>query len=300
LEPISKNFLKIYKPKEILEKNESKQMKLPKNFDELILSREAYKLFSNFVSDNFGGNYIECFNHLLYLEKQDQNDLIGIKFLNIKILDTYCKLNSIKLCIFNSKIRDQIWFSGQAQLDWSSVLYKYLYKILSYEYYSRFVNTMVWKDYVNSNFTKEKDCKFDELYYVKKIEHENQCFSETVQILSVVNKLTLEPFTAKRIISTKSISKTEAIQYLDNIPHDNVVQLIELFNEDLESYNKSCLTIVTTQLAITLEDFMSQKLNHHLLEIVILFISNKKQGIGGLHETNSNGASTLPQAKDLF
>eukprot|EP01080_Neovahlkampfia_damariscottae_P009113 gene9113-1203_t len=270
LEPITKDFDPSKYTEKIKITKEKEKTKFPMNFDELITSKEAFKLFSNFVHENFGENYIECFNHVLYYKSQTNLDIKTQSFLITRIMERYCQFGSPKLCIFNSTVRDKIW-KNELQKDWCQELYDFLYKILSHEYYSRFINTIVWKDYVNSNFTKEKDCKFEDLYQIKQIESEHDSFSEKVQVLSVVNKLTVEPFKAKRIVSSKAISKSEALEYLDQIPHDNIVQLIELFNEDLEgTYNKSCLTIVTTDLHTNLEDFIYKKLNEPLLEIELV------------------------------
>jgi hypothetical protein len=41
---------------------------------------------------------------------------------------------------------------------------------------------------------------------------------------------------------------------MDQIKHENIIQLIDLFCEDLDSYNQSCLTIITTMVAESLSD----------------------------------------------
>ena len=43
--------------------------------------------------------------------------------------------------------------------------------------------------------------------------------------------------------------------------HENIIQFIELFKEDVTEYNKNCVTIVTSEINESLDKFLSNKLN---------------------------------------
>jgi hypothetical protein len=184
---------------EIKQQKKNSMASIPMNFQELIDSVEAFKLFSNFVSENFGANYIQCFHELLEFKKNKKEELIP------NIIDSYCKKDSQKICLFNPKTRSNIIdVKGKIQLDWFDTLYYHIYDILSYEYFTRFINSNIWRNYIKLNFKKEKDLKFDDLYKINQIEKQTSSLSEKVEILKVSNKLTSELFRAKRIISSKS------------------------------------------------------------------------------------------------
>ena len=237
-----------------IEKEEEKS-KYPQNFDDLLKCKGGMSLFSTFVQEHFGQNYIECYHELLkYYSNEDE-----IK--ETKIFFQYLKTNSSKNIIKNIDFRNDIIIKDKLQKDWDIKLFKFIYQILKSEFYTRFINSITWKNYIKINDEKdEKDEKisdFEDLYQVQNIIKSMDSFSETIEILIVKNKKTSEQFRAIKIISSKKNIEERRIQALNQINHDNIIQLIDLFHEDLESFNKSCLTLVTTDLNESLDKYLN-------------------------------------------
>jgi hypothetical protein len=179
--------------------NESNEKNIPKSFDDLLQMKKVYKLFSNYVSNHYGELYIQCFNDLVEYNRTNSTELKN------KLLK-YCLKNSKQCCIFNISLRNQLVRGDQFVSNWDSNLFDLIRKILMNEYYERFLNTKIWKDYLNS-FLKEKELKFEDSYTILKVKMKKSILFQNVDFLSVQNKLTMEYFTAKRIISDNSSLK---------------------------------------------------------------------------------------------
>jgi hypothetical protein len=173
------------------------EVSFPENFDELIVSEGAMKLFSTFVIENYGKSYIECFEELKKIKDSFEEDSKNIlEFLNP---------TSLKNCVHNVDVRKTIMLNSKLQKDWYDTLCQHIYHILKSEYYSRFVNSMTWRNYTKmTNERKRSIDSFEGMYHVRNIEKSYDSFTENVEILLVTNKLTSEQFRARRIIATKS------------------------------------------------------------------------------------------------
>jgi hypothetical protein len=222
----------------------------PTNFSEFMKFKSAFKLLSNYACETFGEDYIACFNYLMKYKRSKSPELM-------KKLEGFVKLNSPNLCLLNPSERNEIYNSGVFQENWDDKLFSLIYDILENEYYPRFIFSKTWKDFLNTNF-QMNERKFDDCYEIVSIHKITNSFSQKIEYCSVVNKLTQELFSAKRIICTKENAKQESIQFLDQIQHENLIQLIELFLEDSnESENITCLTIITTSIKENLNSFYS-------------------------------------------
>eukprot|EP01080_Neovahlkampfia_damariscottae_P003305 gene3305-5746_t len=257
LSPIYREFLK--NNNEMLIKKESifrHPSHIPKNFEEIIDHEELYQIFCNYVCDHYGRNYMVCFEDLREYQRNP------IEKAKNRIYENYFVYSSRFCCIFNPQIRSTIFINKNTTTEnWEENLENFLKNILQNEFFVRFIHSPLWKDFISSNFQKEKDTTFDDLYTVKKVVKKTTSFSEEVEHLIVVNKLTTEPFNAKRITSTKTLSKIETFNSMNQRVHDNVIQFVELFKEDLKEYNKNCVTIITTEINERLDTFLNNKGN---------------------------------------
>jgi hypothetical protein len=173
------------------------EISFPENFDELIVSEGAMKLFSTFVIENYGKSYIECFEELKKIRDSFEEDSKNIlEFLNPM---------SIKNCVHNLEVRKTILLNSKLQKDWYDNFCQHVYHILKSEFYCRFINSITWKNYTKmTNERKRSIESFEGLYHVRNIEKSFDSFSENVEILLVTNKSTSEQYRARRIIATKS------------------------------------------------------------------------------------------------
>jgi hypothetical protein len=57
------------------------------------------------------------------------------------------------------------------------------------------------------------------------------------------------------------------VKYLNQIPHENIIQLVELFTENL-SYNINSLVIVTTEVKENLDYYINSLKKERLVELV--------------------------------
>jgi hypothetical protein len=182
------------------------------NVDEIIESKEASLLFYNFVSDCYGKNYADCFMELKAFSHDNSNDWVAKKDKAIAIIEQFCKPYSLQNCIFNPDIRDKIIIKDKPSSDWYIELFNFIHTILADEYYPRFINTIIWKDYVNSIYKKEKDCKFSEIYKIEKTLKKETSLSEKSEIYLVKNIVTNEPFVAKKCITSDQKSKSDSVK----------------------------------------------------------------------------------------
>eukprot|EP01080_Neovahlkampfia_damariscottae_P010222 gene10222-2642_t len=236
-----------------LEIEKQQKIKFPQNFDELIESKGAMQLFSTFVQENFGQNYIECYEALLeYNESKEETK-------DAKLILPYLKLSSSKNILKNYQIREEIILKEKLKKDWDKKLYRFLYNVLNAEFYSRFINSHTWKNYIKINDLdkeQQQNPDFEDVYTVQNIDKSVDSFSETIEILIVKNKSTSEQFKAIKIVSTKKNIEEKRIKALNQINHENIIQLIDLFYEDLSKTNKGCLTMVTTYYNESLDKYL--------------------------------------------
>jgi hypothetical protein len=253
LSPIFQEFVKKKQQEEIFtpvrDQFNKGTVKVPNTFEDLILDKEVYKLFSNYVCDHYGENYISLFDDLLKYRKENTPELK-------KKLLKYCKIDSKENVLFNVDIRNQIIIKDNFQSNWDNYLYSIVYKILSDEYYPRFIFSQLWKDYLKTTMMKIKNAKFSDSYSVLKIEKKIVKFSTTTEICSVWNNVTNEPFSAKRILSSSIDVKNETLKYLDHIQHSNIIQFVEIFSEDIQLSKKNCLTIITSEINENLHTYL--------------------------------------------
>jgi hypothetical protein len=57
------------------------------------------------------------------------------------------------------------------------------------------------------------------------------------------------------------------MKYLDQIPHENIIQLVQLFTENL-SYNINSLVIITTEVKESLDYYITSLKKERLVELV--------------------------------
>eukprot|EP01080_Neovahlkampfia_damariscottae_P003468 gene3468-6117_t len=262
--------------KMIKEKKEIKKNTFPTCFDELILDKDSFNIFSTFVYECFGSNYIECWE-LLKEYKIEKSKEIKLKLLN------YCKLNSNKNLIHDPNIRDKILLKDKTIKGWNDILYSFIYHILSFEYYSRFINSKSWKNYSESHLRKNKN-HFKEIYEIQKIEKKFQITQN--EIYTVKNLITMESFKGKKeIFENKEFLQKKTRKYLNFIPHENVLRLIELFPEERKSSN--ILYTITNLTYESFNDFVD-KLEQHLDESTLIqFIKQIFSGLNHLHQQQS-------------
>eukprot|EP01080_Neovahlkampfia_damariscottae_P003289 gene3289-5730_t len=265
------------------EKNEIFKM-IPLTFDQLLESKEAYKLFRNFIIDGFGKNYVDCFEEINDFSRE-LKDPGKMKSKALNIIEQYCKANSPRICIFSPQIRENIIAKDKLTTNWFTVLRQLIYDILSKEYYPRFMNSIIWKDFVHSNFKKEsKGFKFHDLYKIDKIKEKEETLSESYEIFTVKNKLTNEIFLGKKIITSENNSRINSVQFLDQVAHENIIQLVELFNEKT-SKNMNSLTIITTEVKESLDDYIKELNKKHLPELeCVNFMVQILVGLQHLHK----------------
>jgi hypothetical protein len=194
---------------------------VPLNVDEIIESKEASLLFYNFVSDCYGKNYVDCFIELKSFSHDNSNDWVSKKEKAILIMEQFCKPDSLQNCIFNPEIREKIITKDKPSSNWFMELYNFIHSILKDEYYPRFINTIIWRDYVNSIYKKGKDCKFNEVYRIERTLKKETSLSEESEIYLVKNIITNEPFVAKKCIISDQKSKTDSVKvnlnYFDEV-----------------------------------------------------------------------------------
>ena len=181
----------------LLDINLLERSKFPKNFDELIKTNEEFIIFSNFVSDCFGKEFIECWLLLNEYSKKKSKELLS-DLMNIS-----------KNLIKSEEIRMKILKKDKIQMDWFDIFYQYIYNILSNEFYPRFIHSRIWKNYIETNF-KKLNLKFEDLYSISKIEKEISILSEKSQYLVVTNFSTNENFKCKKIVSNTELLKSQA------------------------------------------------------------------------------------------
>jgi hypothetical protein len=169
-------------------KEKNSLIKFPTTFDDLIADEDSFNLFSSFVSECFGSQYIECWNDLKKYMTSPTTDLKN-QLLN------YCKLSSPKHLLHNPDIRKDI-FKEKAVHGWDEVLYSYIYKILANEYYPRFINSKSWKNFCESYFVENENLKFRELYEILSVEKKFQI--SKIEHYIVKNNITSESFKAKK------------------------------------------------------------------------------------------------------
>ena len=134
------------------------------------------------------------------MEEIDYDSTGGLKKIRIqKIIERYCKLSSPCMVIYDPKIRDKILIKEKISPDWYNQLFNVVYQVLSEEFYPRFINSIIWKDYVNSTSLKQKQYKFNEIYSIEEVIEE----SKKKSTLLVRNKATYETFLAMKITDTK-------------------------------------------------------------------------------------------------
>eukprot|EP01080_Neovahlkampfia_damariscottae_P003325 gene3325-5764_t len=228
----------------------------PDTFNEIIDNQEAFKLFSNFVSNTvFGSQYIDCWNDLKDYEKNNSKRKI------LKILG-YVKENSSHNFLHNPEIRKRIVINDKLQPGGFEAFLDYVHDILAYEYYPRFKYTKIWKNYHNAKAPKNLDLKFKDMYTVIQIDKEISSFDCKIQHMIVQHKVTAEMFKAKKIISLdKKFIKKKSIEYLDNVPHRNLINVIDSFTEsDTNEYN---LILITTLVVDSLAKDV-----HHKIDVV--------------------------------
>jgi hypothetical protein len=237
---------------------------VPKDFDELIKSKEALKPFKNFVSESYGKNYIECFVELLSIPREEvyKNDSALKRIKYQKLIDRYCKVNSPHMIIFDPSIRGKILVKDEKiSPDWYNQLYKVVFDVLSAEFYPRFINTVSWKEFVNIHSQLKIDHKFDDVYSVEEI--------LTMNMMLVRNKSTYESFIARKFIETKENIRIKSEKCLEEqIPHDNIIKLVDSFNEEIDS-EMDCLTLITTEVNQNLEEYVRE--SSKLVELVSEF-----------------------------
>eukprot|EP01080_Neovahlkampfia_damariscottae_P009077 gene9077-1172_t len=250
----------------------------PKDFETLINRKDAKKLFKNFVIQHFGKNYIDCFGHLIEYKNKKTVELS-------KKLLQYCLVSSEKNIIFHPKIRAKIIDTNQKFRDnWYDLLFKFVFDILSNEYYPRFINSKSWKNYLNLNYSIDKKL-FEDVYIIKKIVKETESFFETTQILTVQNKLTNETFTGKRVFFVATKNSNEK-KFLDFVEHKNILSFIEYFtNDSTNQFNKKATTIITTEIDKSLSSLLDEKCEKFTNMEIVEYL---KQMLWALQEFHKN------------
>jgi hypothetical protein len=225
---------------------------------------EALKPFKHFVSESYGKNYIECFVELLSIPKEEvyKNDSALKRIKYQKLIDRYCKVSSPHMIIFDPAIRGKILVKDEKiSPDWYNQLYKVVYEVLSEEFYPRFINTIIWKEFLKLHSQMKIDHKFDDIYSVEEI--------LTMNMMLVRNKSTYESFIARKFIDSKENIKIKSEACLEEqVPHDNIIKLVDSFNEEIDS-EMDCLTLVTTEVNQNLEEYVRE--SSKLVELVSEF-----------------------------
>jgi hypothetical protein len=193
LQPAYEDFIKLkLKQKSITKENKIEFEGVPKTFNQLIQTKNEFQLFTKFVSNSFGRDYIDCFNDILEFEKNfDLNLLTNIE----KI---YCERYG-KHCV----ISDPILFESLRNNFNLETLKEYLHNILNVEFYQRFIHSRLWKDYVHTaTFTpSQKNSSFENAYKI--VSQEEVSFSK-IQLMMVTHRLTGEIFRAKKKFGSKN------------------------------------------------------------------------------------------------
>jgi hypothetical protein len=175
------------------------------SFDELIKSTREMNLFQFYVNENNGGNLIKCFKAILKNKKMMHVN--KKKELREMIIKKYVEFVPIQSILFNSDIRDQILKLHQKEKDeWVNVLYEHLYQILLTEYYSRFLNSSIWSQYVqiySNRIVKNEKCSefYEHVELCQKFINDDYYL---IEINLLKHKLTSQHFISKRMTMKKS------------------------------------------------------------------------------------------------
>ena len=242
---------------------QNKPSKAPSNFEELKKIESCFELFQSFIFEHFGWKYVSCYNLL-----QNYQDMNSSELRNQ--VESFVNPLSKNCCIFNSDIRNSIFFNGQLEKEWYQNLQSFLETIFKNEYYPRFINSKMWKDFSSYNFKKNEN-KFDKFYEIKTILKKSDSFSQKIEYCIAENRLTKELFSVKKLICTKKMSEEESKKFFNQLQHEHIIQLIELFNEDLDDQHSGmcCLIIVTNFVQKNLNSFFNC-LDEHLTEKEII------------------------------
>eukprot|EP01080_Neovahlkampfia_damariscottae_P005612 gene5612-9429_t len=265
LQPAYDNFLKSNYKNEFIQKEKQEVVDeedlLPATFDQLLKSKVEHQLFTKYVSNTFGRDYIECYHDIQEYEKTKDE----IVFRDIERI--YCKKFGSHFVVHNPTVYEEIMHE-EFNDDSIEELKSYLYRILYEEYYPRFVNSQIWKDHIHLSVSLKKDTKFQNRYTIIQKEKEDKTFTKT-ELLTVKHKLSGEIFKAKKIVSSKTFLSKQSIEYLEKTQHDNILKLIEIFHEEEQSFDTSSLTIITNTFDISLNEFL-EKTTEYIQEIFLL------------------------------
>jgi hypothetical protein len=175
------------------------------SFDELIKNTREMNLFQFYVNENNGGNLIKCFKAILKNKKMmnitKKNELREI------IIKKYVEFVPKQSILFNSEIRNQILKLHQKENDkWVNILYEHLYQILLTEYYSRFLNSAIWSQYVqiySNRIVKNEKCSefYEHLELCQKFINDDYYL---IEINLLKHKITSQQFISKRMTMKKS------------------------------------------------------------------------------------------------
>jgi hypothetical protein len=189
------------------EMNET-QLIASSSFDDLIKITREMNLFQFYVKENNGGNLIKCFK--MILKKKKIMNVTKKSELREIIIKKYVEFVPKQSVLFNSEIRDQILKLYKHEKDeWVNILYEHLFQILLNEYYTRFLNSTIWNQYVNiysNRIVKNEKCS--EFYeYLKLCQKFINDDYYLIEIHLLRHKITSQQFISKRITMKNSTKK---------------------------------------------------------------------------------------------
>eukprot|EP01080_Neovahlkampfia_damariscottae_P001462 gene1462-12081_t len=259
-------------------KKQEKKILFSKNFQQLITIEKEYKFFISFVEENYGKILIECYNSILENDPSKHS----------KIFKQFVDKNSSTPFTFNTELIDSITQKYNLKdKKWIDEMKESIEKILIFEYYPRFVNSDLWKNYISSYSTKNENTKFEEKYEILKVDKDLSSFSLKMEILSLKDQLTNSQFKAKKIGTSSNNAKEATISYLNKPRNDNLIHLNELLKEENPIYQETTLYIITNDVSVTLDKFLDDlKESEDVLSQIDLydFMFQITSGVHSLHE----------------
>jgi serine/threonine protein kinase len=222
-----------------------------KNFTELLDNEDELKIFVKYCTITLGKNLVECYADILEYEIIKDQSMIK------KIFDKYVDMEAPQPYTFNNDITEEMTEKYNSNdLSWLENVKTWITKVLSFEFYPRFLNSKMWNEYYSVQFSNIKGLNFEDKYEILKVEKDLSTIYSTDIILSVKNLVTNEIFKARKLKTSTTISKKQSYYYLDKPKHDNLIGLYEIMKEENDVFKETTMYVIANDTPITLDEYL--------------------------------------------